>query len=707
MFVNQAAFEEVRRHQQITKYEIYPLQSEDIADYQVLAEDIPSLISEDVRILQKKAKIPFWAEEKGKAWSKIAKLMAKTPQRLFVLSGHPSAKSANDSDDTFEFFDGFEQFFEPNKCGVWFKANSGVYHSPMATYCAWHRPMAVYVQSQNKTFFVYGDYNNAPVINYYNHSSQTFGEPVQIGTNSDDDPHKNPTILIDEDGYIYIFWGAHSDPNKVSKSTAAYNITNWTTKPTFGSTITYPQPWQLKTGELFVCYRDYGKWGYRTSTNGADSWSSNTNIVDFSGTNQSIYLASVAETGSYPRKIHLAWSAMDEGIWHQRWDVYYAYSDDGGTTWKKRDGTAYTLPIIAATAEKVYESGDEGVWIKDIQLDTNGNPYILFISANRTTYQGNWKFARYSGGNWVTTTVASSDHMYDGGGFAVLANDDFRIYAPTTVSQVGEDGGDIDEWKSINQGQSWSKTKSVTSSSAYSHNHVKTVWNHQQNDFRVFWCYGDSAPIPATKKVTIYNYGEGLSNPNLIYDFEMPGVNWIVDAGTVNFASIEQKKNGNQSMEVHSASKVYTNFNHGAYAIENWVYVTSLPADKKFYFLHGDSTKEIMIAVQGDGKIMYYDGLWKDTGSTITLNTWFLLGLQNMNWTTHIYDITLNRSVIQTTAGMRDVTTYTDKYFISAAYTTGDLYIDNVVARKYIFPEPLILQKQINGKADAIRAVVG
>ena len=108
MFVNQKAFEEVRRHQQVTKYEIYPLQSEDVEDYQILVEDIPSLLSEDVRILQKKAKIPFWAEEKGKAWSKIAKLMTKTPQELFALSGNPSASDEVNGSDTFNFFDNFD-----------------------------------------------------------------------------------------------------------------------------------------------------------------------------------------------------------------------------------------------------------------------------------------------------------------------------------------------------------------------------------------------------------------------------------------------------------------------------------------------------------------------------------------------------------------------------------------------------------------------
>ena len=107
-FVNQEAFEGVRRHQQITKYEIYPLQSEDIEDYQVLAENMPSLISEDVRIFQKRAKIPFWSEEKGKSWTKIGKLMTKTPQELFALSGNPSASSEKDGDDTFDFFDDFD-----------------------------------------------------------------------------------------------------------------------------------------------------------------------------------------------------------------------------------------------------------------------------------------------------------------------------------------------------------------------------------------------------------------------------------------------------------------------------------------------------------------------------------------------------------------------------------------------------------------------
>ena len=107
MFVNQAAFEEGRRHQQVTVYNIIPRQSAEQEDYQILAENIPSSFKEDLRIIQNKKEIEFWIEEKAKAWCKISKLLVNTPQLLFALSGNPSASSASNGTNTFEFFDDF------------------------------------------------------------------------------------------------------------------------------------------------------------------------------------------------------------------------------------------------------------------------------------------------------------------------------------------------------------------------------------------------------------------------------------------------------------------------------------------------------------------------------------------------------------------------------------------------------------------------
>ena len=49
-----------------------------------------------------------------------------------------------------------------------------VYSGPMATYCAWHRPMAIYATSEDKTYFVFGNPRNYPTISYYDHRRGAF-----------------------------------------------------------------------------------------------------------------------------------------------------------------------------------------------------------------------------------------------------------------------------------------------------------------------------------------------------------------------------------------------------------------------------------------------------------------------------------------------------------------------------------------------------
>jgi hypothetical protein len=107
MFVNHAAFEEGMRHQRVTAYAIMPRQASEQEGYQVFVENIPSLFEEDLHMIQNKEEIPFWAQERGDAWAKLAKLKVNTPQHLFALSGH-SAKITSDGNATFEFFDDFE-----------------------------------------------------------------------------------------------------------------------------------------------------------------------------------------------------------------------------------------------------------------------------------------------------------------------------------------------------------------------------------------------------------------------------------------------------------------------------------------------------------------------------------------------------------------------------------------------------------------------
>ena len=396
-----------------------------------------------------------------------------------------------------------------------------VYSGPMATYCAWHRPMAVYSPSQDKTFFVFGNPKNSPTISFYDHRTKAFSVPVVLGTNPNKDAHRNPTLLIDEQGYLYVFYGAHGHPSHVVKSVSPFDISRWHKMPDIPDKNTYPQPWQLMPGEIFVSYRGSSKdWRYRRSVDGAATWQSPVQLIHFGATYP--YAVSVAETGDYPRKIHMAWERMGGGtpeeirtkaLWARRYNVYYAYSDDGGRKWRRSDGSLYKLPITEETAEKIYDSGEHGVWLKDIQLDPDGNPYVLFIDADLETYQCQWKVAQHGTNGWHISDVAVSDHMYDAGALLILSADDIRVYAPTKATQDHEDGGEIEEWRSCDGGSTWKNTRQITSGSKLSHNHVKTVFNQKRDDFHMMWNYGDSMYPPSTKNVYLYRYGDALDSP--------------------------------------------------------------------------------------------------------------------------------------------------------------------------------------------------
>ncbi len=426
----------------------------------------------------------------------------------------------------------------PETRGVWYHCGAtnllpgqgAVYCGPMATYCAWHRPLAIYAAEPNRTFFVYGSAGNRPTISYYDHDSGEWAYPVVLGENPDGDAHRNPTLLIDEQGLLYVFWGAHGHPTHVHRSARPYDIGDWVevaeVEPDGGTS--YPQPWMLREGELFVSYRKAPGWRFRTSTDRGESWSEPTDLVTF-GVDEnargaaefSVYGVTVAEDGPYPRAVHFAWSRLGGGspeeienkaLWARRYNVYYAYSDDGGETWRRSDGSPYDLPITEETAEKIYDSGEHGVWIKDIQLDSQGQPYILFLDAEVETFRATWKVARKSAVGWSISDVTESDHMYDAGALLVFDDDDLRIWGPSTAVQPHEDGGEIEEFRSTDAGATWRHTRSLTSNSKWSHNHVKPVMGHQRGpgDVRAIWSYGDSRKPPETDDVRLYYIGDGM-----------------------------------------------------------------------------------------------------------------------------------------------------------------------------------------------------
>lgn len=103
------------------------------------------------------------------------------------------------------------------------------YSGGFGTYPQQHVPIAIYVASQKKTFFVFGgSAGNVSetkdelqhFISYYDHATGTVPRPVRLLQKRTEDAHDNPTLSVDAEGFLYVFSSAHgtSRPAYIHKS---------------------------------------------------------------------------------------------------------------------------------------------------------------------------------------------------------------------------------------------------------------------------------------------------------------------------------------------------------------------------------------------------------------------------------------------------------------------------------------------------------
>lgn len=107
--------------------------------------------------------------------------------------------------------------------GIWFELNQKYTHGDkysgaLGTYTAEHVPMAIYAPEVDKTFFVYGGTLSEDkrhllcMIGEFNHNTWMVSKPTvvrdKLGVN---DPHDNPSILIDDEKDLSGFSSAEGE----------------------------------------------------------------------------------------------------------------------------------------------------------------------------------------------------------------------------------------------------------------------------------------------------------------------------------------------------------------------------------------------------------------------------------------------------------------------------------------------------------------
>ena len=169
---------------------------------------------------------------------------------------------------------------------IWFELNQKYeygdkYSGALGTYTAKHHPLALYSKEADKTFFVYGGTKSENskhllcMIGAYDHPSGKVSQPLVVCDKMGvDDPHDNPSISIDDQGYIWVFVSGRgrSRMGFKYKSIKPHSMDGFEKIST--EEMTYPQPKKTKWGffNFLTKYTGVRQLYFETSENGKE-WS--------------------------------------------------------------------------------------------------------------------------------------------------------------------------------------------------------------------------------------------------------------------------------------------------------------------------------------------------------------------------------------------------------------------------------------------------
>lgn len=396
--------------------------------------------------------------------------------------------------------------------GIWFELNQKYaygdkYSGGLGTYTAKHRPMALYAEAVDKTFFVYGGTTQENerhllcMIGSYDHQTGRVSKPVvvydKMGVN---DPHDNPSIGMDKQGYLWVFVSGRGNrrPGIKLKSKEPYNPGSF--EVITEEIFTYPQIWISDSlfVHFFTKYTGVRELYFETSPDGV-SWSDDLKLAGIKGKNDSLsghyQLSSVYKDGEIAGTF---FSRHLNGNVDTRTNLYYLETRDFGTTWQTVGGEAITLPVEDPDSKtRVYDYHSQGknVYLKDMCYDPAGNPVCLYLTSGghepgpeNAPYT--WYVCYFRNHEWHRSPVCESDHNYDMGSI-YLQDSSWYIVAPTgNPPQAYGVGGEIVLWESKDQGKNWSEKMQLTHSSPLNHAYIRRPLNHKA-PFCFFWASGD------------------------------------------------------------------------------------------------------------------------------------------------------------------------------------------------------------------------
>jgi BNR repeat-containing family member len=380
------------------------------------------------------------------------------------------------------------------------------YSGGMATYPQQHIPIAYYAKEVNKTFFVYGGVAKGKnellhMVSYYDHVTGLVPRPTILLNKKTDDAHDNPTLMLDDKGYLWVFSNSHGTarPSYVHRSKRPFSVDEF--EQVLTTNFSYSQPWFLRGRGFLFLHTRYGSNSSRgirnlywmTSPDGRQ-WGEPQLLANFGMGHYQISWREGTRLATafdyHPRPVGL----------NARTNIYYLETSDQGKSWRTVAGKQVETPLVETqNIALVHNYQVEGllVYLKDLQFDAQGRPIILFLTSKGyesgpANNPRTWRTARWTGQKWEIHSITTSTNNYDHGSIYIEGDREWRIIAPTQPGpQAYNPGGEMALWVSPDQGQTWRLVKQLTRESERNHTYARRPVNAHP-DFYAIWADGNA-----------------------------------------------------------------------------------------------------------------------------------------------------------------------------------------------------------------------
>ncbi len=380
-------------------------------------------------------------------------------------------------------------------------------------WCWFSDPRAIYFKGRHsRTYAGWMDSSGNLFVGFYDHDLKRT-ETKLLHRNLEKDDHDNPSLIMDKQGKLIVFYSKHAtrEPIYRVKAKRAEDISEWETAaalnlndsiayPGLSNTYTYTNICRLanEKDRLYLFWRgaDF-KPNFSMSENGGKAWSKGRILI-------------LPERTYRDRRPYMKVASNDKDVIHFAFtdghpnveptnSIYYlkyranAFHKANGE--KIADLSA--LPIQPGRADLVYDATktNERAWIWDVAENKEGEPVIVYSrfpnDSTHVYYYSIWhnnKWNNYklaNSGTWFPQTAAGTKEResYYSGGIVLDHEKPSIVY----LSRQKINKFEIEKWTTSDKGITW-HIEEITSHSENSNVRPFVVRNYSAQDSgKVLW----------------------------------------------------------------------------------------------------------------------------------------------------------------------------------------------------------------------------